>query len=243
VSPLGTLSLSELADVVTIVGVLAAIVSAAIAYRGWRHRTGHWLYIPAPDVLSQDPGAPEFWVFPPTEIEDGVYGLVIAGKLINAGPSDAFSIHIYAEPEIDWEDGLGPVEAAAEIATRHRHHSPQDRETIVRSFLDVYKNRKSFIPVLRVGQERRFVVIRKLEGNDPYLKELLGREWSHSELSAHWETEDRKQAHGVHAASRTTLGRRIVFVPDDLCAPFEVSRGPSRWLRRAIELTRRGTQP
>jgi hypothetical protein len=244
VGAVGALSLSEFADVVTIVGVFAALVSAAIAYRGWRHRTGHWLYIPAPNVLSQDPGAPDFWVFPPLAVDDDVYAVVIAGKLVNAGPSDAFSIHIYAEPEFAWKEGVEPVRAAAKVVTRHKSHSPRDEEAIMRSFLEVYKSREHFIPVLRVGDERRFVVVLKLKRSDPYLQELLDDRndvVKNCELSGHWETQDRKQAHGVHATSRTILGGRIMFESDDLCAPFEVGRGPSARLRRWVKL-RRGSR-
>jgi hypothetical protein len=125
--------LSTVAQLFGIVAVLAALPGAVIAIRGWRLKNRHWLYIPAPIVLSQDPGEPDFWVFPPTEVEDGVYALVIAGSVVNAGPSDAFSVRIYADPEIEWEDGVEPLKAAIEVAAAHpRTH--KERDAIARAF-------------------------------------------------------------------------------------------------------------
>jgi len=214
--------LSEVADAVTIVGVLAAMVSALVAYRGWRHRTGHWLYIPAPNLTRQDAGRPEFWVFPPQELADGSFGVVIAGALINAGPSDAFSVRAYVEPACDWNQGFELLEATAHVAAQ-TENSDASWQEIHRHFMDVYPRGGPSIPVLRVGERLDFVVVARLERGNPYLDELLNHEGERT-LSCHWTRLDGSEAHGVHADSRTILGRRIVFDAEDLCSPFEGGR-------------------
>lgn len=216
---MGAITLAEAADLLTVFGVLAAVISAVVAYRGWRHKTGHWLYIPAPNVHSQDPAEPEFWVFPPQELEDGTFGVVIAGALINAGPSDSFSVRLFAEPELDWREGMKLLKETAKFAAESSLTEKSAHEINV-GFLDVFKHREFFIPVLRVDDRENFVLVSRLERGNPYLEELL-RTPRNPNLSCHWQSPDRKQAHGVHAWSRTILGRRVRFGPDDLCAPFE----------------------
>ena len=216
------MKLSELADLVTIVGVLAAIVSAAIAYRGWRHRTGHWLYIAAPNFTRQDPARPEFWVFQPQELEDGTFAVVIAGGLINAGPSDAFSVRVYVPSEMDWDEGFRPLRAAAKIASENEKTSYSPEE-IWGGYVDNYHQSGPFVPVLRVGERLDFVLVSRLEKGNPYLEELL-KGHDNPMVSCHWTTPEKEEAHGVHATSRTILGRKIVFTPADLCAPFENRR-------------------
>ncbi|HEX6602442.1 MAG TPA: hypothetical protein VF030_07340 [Solirubrobacterales bacterium] len=219
---MAALSLSEVADLATSLGVCAALISAAIAWRGWRHRTGHWLYIPAPNLLTQDPGRPEFWVFPPQEIQDGTFGLVIAGMLINAGPSDAFSVDVYVESELTLEEGIEVLEEIAKLAADHENSSG-DRHEILRGFLNRYPRKEPSAPVLRVGEQFDFVVIARLKAGDTYLEELLQDKDRHA-ISCHWSTDEKDQAHGVHASSHTSLGRKIVFGPDDLCSPFGTNR-------------------
>lgn len=229
-------SVSYLADLATIIGVAAALVTALVGYREWRHRTRHWLYIPAPNVLTQDPGDPGFWVFAPIAMDDGAYAVVIAGKIINAGPNDAFSVRVFVEPECGVDQVIAPLEVA--VAAAARHPSNDDAaEAISARFVDAYRNRFSFIPVLPVGKEQSFVVVARLELEDEYLESLLELEGK-NEISLFWEI-DGKQVHGVQARSRTVLGRRLSFGPEKLCAPFESERWPAAWRRRWI--TRQGS--
>ncbi|HET8956649.1 MAG TPA: hypothetical protein VFN18_13420 [Solirubrobacterales bacterium] len=216
---MAAITLSQATDLITVIGVLVGAAAVGIAYREWRHRTGHWLYVPAPNVYSQNPEKPEFWVFPPTELEDASFAVVIAGALINAGPSDAFSVRIFAKPELDWKTGMDVLEDTAEFVAKNSRVSSKPRQIFL-NMLGAYKYREVFVPVLRVGDREDFVVIAKLERGDPYLEELLKLSAT-PELSFPWETEDKKQAHGVHAVSRTIVGRRVQFTPGDLCAPFE----------------------
>lgn len=229
-------SVSGLADLATIVGVVAAMATAVVAYREWRHRSRHWLYIPAPNVFTQDPAEPDFWVFPPTMMDDGTYALVIAGKIINAGPSDAFSVRVFVEPESDVEQAVEALESVLQVAAAHPNSSG-DAEKISAGFVDAYKNRFSFIPVLPTGQARPFVVVARLERGDEYLESLLELSDA-SEISLYWEEEGR-QVHGVQAQSRTALGRRLSFTPEKLCAPFENERLLDLWFSRPGSRPRR----
>jgi hypothetical protein len=224
-------SLSDLANLATIIGVVAALVTAAVGYSGWRHKARHWLYIPAPNVLTQDPGDPEFWVFPPTQMEDGAYAVVIAGKVVNAGPSDAFSVRVYIEPEYSLEQGIPALEAAIDTAANLQKTSDNASKKIKYGFYEAYKNRHSFIPVLPVGKDQPFVVIARLEPGTAYLDSLL-KKGKEGQISLFW-TIDGKQAHGVHARSRTARGRKLRFGPNDLCAPFEDERWSPPWKRRS----------
>lgn len=221
------MDLTTVAQLLGIVAVLAALPGAFIAVRGWRLKNRHWLYIPAPIVHSQEAAKPDFWVFPPTEIANGVHAVVIAGAVVNAGPSDAFSVRIYADPEIGWEEGIEPLEAAIDVAAAHPR-TDEGHDAVARMFLEAYKNRRSLIPVLRVGCRQQFVVIAKFERGDPYLEEILSAEGAGEQVTCHWEHEN-SQAHQVHAMSRTILGRRLEFEPGDLCAPFESERSLQRW--------------
>lgn len=218
---MGALAVSDLADFATIIGVAAALVTAIVGYREWRHRTRHWLYIPAPNLLTQNPGDPGFWVFAPVPLDDGAYALVIAGKIINAGPNDAFSVRVFVEPECQVEHVIPPLEVAVAAAARHPS-SDGDAEKISAAFVNAYRNRFSFIPVLPVGEEQLFVVVARLEPGDEYLESLLELN-GENEISLYWEV-DGKQVHGVQARSRTVLGRRLSFGPEKLCAPFESER-------------------
>jgi hypothetical protein len=229
---------SSLAQLAGIIAVVIALPGAFVAIRGWRLRSRHWLYIPAPNVLTQDPGSPDFWVFPPMEMGDGTYAIVIAGALINAGPSDAFSIRVHAEPEFSYEEGVEPLKAAIDIAAQHPRIDRERRE-VAHSFLEAYKTRKTFFPVLPVGERARFIVVAKFDAADPYLRSVLKRNDGEkvaagTTMSCYWEHEG-KQAHRVHAASRTILGRKLNFGPNDLCSPFERDRDLRRWRAAAGE--------
>lgn len=226
-------SLSDAADLATVIGVTAALLTAIVVFRDWRHKTRHWLYIPAPDLYSQNPEDPEFWVFPPKEMEDGSFALVIAGKVVNAGPSDAFSVRIFAETEDESADFISAIDAAVERAVRIQESDSKgskDHRIVENAFFEAYKTRNSLISVLPVGKALPFVVVARLEPEDAYLKSLLRGDMD-SENTMFWEV-DGKQAHGIHARSRTTLGRQLSFGPADLCAPFEKGRWHDALKRR-----------
>jgi hypothetical protein len=86
-------SAADIAQVVgAAVGEMALLVAtgvAIVAWKEWRHKTGHRLYIPAPGD-HQDPVSPIFWVYPPSQTADGKWAVQFAGKIVNAGPADAF---------------------------------------------------------------------------------------------------------------------------------------------------------
>jgi hypothetical protein len=134
--------LSDAADVATVVGVTAALLTAIFVVRDWRHKTGHWLYITAPNYYTQDPGDPEFWVFPPQELEDGAFALVIAGKIVNAGPSDAFSVRIFVEPECEFGDALDAFDAAVEMTVELQDSGTDGYERVYAAFSEAYKERR-----------------------------------------------------------------------------------------------------
>jgi hypothetical protein len=216
------MNLSTLAQLTAIAAAAAAVAGVFVAVRSWRLKNRHWLFIPTPNVIHQDPGAPVFWVFPPTPVgDDEVYALVIAGIVVNAGPSDAFSVRVYAEPEVDWDDATVPLNAAIAFAAENRRNT-SGKQAITYAFYEAHKNRRSVVPVLRVGEQHRFVVVAKLERGNPYLESLLKLDNSVG-ISYFWE-EDGRQAHSVHVASRTILGKQLRFGPDDLCSPFERRR-------------------
>lgn len=225
--------LSDAANLATVIGVTAALLTAVVIFRDWRHKTRHWLYIPAPNLYSQNPEDPEFWVFPPKKMEDGSFALVIAGKVVNAGPSDAFSVRIFAETEDESADFISAIDAAVERAVRIQEYDSEGSKghrAVESAFFEAYKTRDSLIPVLPVGKAQRFVVVARLEQGDAYLTSLL-RDDMDSENTMFWEVNG-EQAHGIHARSRTALGRRLSFGPADLCAPFEKGRWHDALRRR-----------
>lgn len=204
-------------DITGITLVLVAVFGVAIAYREWRHKTDHWLYIPAPKP-EQSPLDPEFWVFPPVPIEDGV-AVPIRGKIVNAGPSDAFSVHIYAEPELPWDEAKEVLAVTASYAVSSKATSV-DRSSAEAfgQLLGVYRSKSDFVPVLKAGDELPFVVVAKYEATDPYISALPRQAGVHT--TARW-THDGSQAHLVHASSRTATRLTKSFGPNQLCAPFE----------------------
>jgi hypothetical protein len=208
---------STLADIAAIGTLLVAVASAAYARKEWLHKTGHWLYIPAPDEGRQNPVEPDFWVFPPVQVDE-VYAVVIAGKVVNAGPSDAFSVHIYAEPEFSAEElRRYPVFETAIDTLAHRH--PQKaHEDLWESFIKAYRSSTGYVPVLRVGEELPFVVVAKYDRSSRYIETIQKEEGL--EKTRGWMLGDR-QAHAVHAESHTITGKKCLFQPGDLCAPFE----------------------
>lgn len=195
--------------------MLVAVASALFARKQWLHKNRNWLYIPAPDVLRQDPAEPAFWVFPPFELDD-CYALVIVGKLVNAGPADAFSVRVYADPEVHGHAVRSPFWQAIDIADAH---TAKPRLEVERTFVGAYMNADSLIPVLRVGESKQFAVVAKFDKDDAYIRSITQEDAGQKESCA-WEHE-RRQAHRVHAASRTILSGTLEFGPSDLCAPFE----------------------
>jgi hypothetical protein len=214
--------LSDTANVATVIGVTTALLTAVVVFRDWRHKTSHRLYIASQNLYTQDPGDPDFWVFPPKEIEDGAFALVIAGKIFNAGPSDAFSVRVFVESECEFGDALDAFDAAVEMVVALQNSGIEGYETVNGAFSDAYKDRRSLIPVIPAKSSQPFLVVARLESGDPYLKKLLGDE-KNPQTSLYWEI-DGKQAHGIHARSRTALGKQLSFGPEDLCAPFEQRR-------------------
>lgn len=153
-----------------------------------------------------------------------MFAVAIAGALINAGPSDAFSVRVFVRRELDWAAGVDLLEKTAKLAADNEK-ATGDWRAIRRAFIDRYQREESSVPVIRVGERLDFVVIARLERGDAYLEELLSaRTGGEHRLSCHWTTVENEQAHGVHARSRTILGREVLFGPDDLCSPFETRR-------------------
>ncbi|HWO47381.1 MAG TPA: hypothetical protein VNM41_04905, partial [Solirubrobacterales bacterium] len=130
--------------------------------------------------------------------------------------------------ESDVEQAVEALESALQIAAAHPN-SNGDTEQISAGFVDAYKNRFSFIPVLPAGQAQPFAVVARLEPGDEYLESLLELSDA-NEISLYWEEEGR-QVHGVQARSRTALGQRLSFTPEKLCAPFENDRLLHTWAR------------
>lgn len=218
-------SLSDAANLATVIGVTAALLTAIVVFRDWHHKTRHRLYISAPNYYSQNPEDPEFWVFPPKEMEDGSFALVIAGKVINAGPSDAFSVRIFSETEDESTDFVGAIDAAVEKAVGIQEYDSEGSKghrAVENAFFESFKTRNSLIPVLPASGAQRFVLVARLEPGDEYLKALLKEDMT-AECTMPWEV-DGKQMHGIHARSRTALGRQLSFGPADLTAPFEKGR-------------------
>lgn len=218
-----------------IAGCSLAVAFGAIflTYREWLRKTSHWLCIPAPNVRRQNPTKPTFWVFPPVNV-NGTYAVAIAGELFNAGPSDAFSVRVYAKDEAS--DGSlfeAALKQAADVACQN---DPATRNTVLEALTDIHRDRSCYDPILKAGEHMRFLVVATYEESDPYLtmlrkedrdaraweQELVSRGDQPSPRSLYWALNDR-QAHPVHASARTPLGRRRDFSPADLCAPFEKS--------------------
>jgi hypothetical protein len=224
-----------------IAGIAAAgigLVAAAFAGIEWQLRKRElkmasrgWICIPAPP-RDQSPLEPVFWVYPPVQREDGSYDLVVAGEVINNGPGDAYSVRIFAGPELvarSEADGehlrsalLRTVEDA--IAPAFPERSVDD---IYDAFVTNYKTSSYYKPVLREGEVERFLVVAHYERATPYL-ERIAAEGEPAERSRDW-VQDHLQAHPVQAAERTALGHTFEFGPGDLCAPFEGERALKRW--------------
>jgi hypothetical protein len=210
---------STLAAIAAIGTLLVAVVGAAIAYREWLHKTSHWLYIPEPNRSSQDPLRPTFWVFPPVSIGD-FRAVVIAGKVVNAGPSDAFSVRIFAEREFSDEElrsSNGRVRDAV-LPTLTLLHPDDSLDDLQNDFLKKYRTHQAYTPVLRVGAKLSFVVIAKYAATSPFISHI--EDTRDPKVTCEWAL-DGVQMHMVCAESRTIVRRKRKFGPGDLCAPFE----------------------
>ncbi|MBS1891001.1 MAG: hypothetical protein JST59_06900 [Actinobacteria bacterium] len=190
-----------------------------------------WLAIPAPPP-DQRPLAPTFWVYPPVRRKDGTYDLVVAGEIVNNGPADAYSVRIFAGPELQAEDeeetnalGVALGETVENVIAPA--FPERDVDELYKTFVTDYKTRHYYMPLLRAGDRARFVVVAHYASPTPYL-ERIAAEGEPVERSRDW-VQDHLQAHPVHAAERTALGRAVEFEPGDLCAPFEDERTLKRW--------------
>jgi hypothetical protein len=212
--------LSTLSDLATLIGLITAIAAAFYAWREWRHKTDHWLYIPEPEP-RQSPLDPAFWVFPPLPWGDG-YAVPIRGKVLNSGPSDAFSVRVFGDQELPWDEAREVVSIAASFALSSKAlEGDPDPAVVLDQFLGIYRSKGRLAPVLRVGEELDFVVVVKFEKESRYIAALPKEAGIHQ--SAPWCLDDR-QAHKVRASSRTSTRRIKRFGPDQLCAPFEEDR-------------------
>jgi hypothetical protein len=223
----------NLAGIFTILGLAVAVASALYAWREWRHKTRHWLCIPPPDG-AQNPLEPEFWVFPPVELEQGHVAVPIGGILRNVGPSPAFSVRIYADPEYSGEAAMEALRETFHLVLAKRGAGVSS-EDLWRSFVKHHRTRSSYSPMLAIGEELRFLVVAKFEADDPFVLQFSDQEKVREEAGiAPWDrsyrwTLDELQAHRVHAASRTFTRRRLEFAPGDLCAPMESEAELRRW--------------
>lgn len=224
-----------------IAGIAAAgigLVAAIFAGIEWQVRKREldmqsrgWLAIPAPP-RDQDPLAPAFWVYPPVRRKDGTYDLVVAGEVINNGPADAYSVRIFAGPELQASDEEEAKALRFALAkTVENVIAPafpeRDVDELYETFVSDYKTRRYYMPLLQAGDRARFVVVAHYSDPTPYL-ERIAAEGEPVERSRAW-VHDHLQAHPVHAAERTTLGRAVEFLPGDLCAPFEDEHALKRW--------------
>lgn len=210
-------------DVAAITGVIAVILAvpgAYLAFRQWRREeeVDLHLYIPAPD-RDQNPLSPDFWVFPPVDLKDG-QALVIGGRMINAGPDAARSVRVYADPEVPTSEAQGALEEAFDVVAAN--NPGREHQELWREFVKHYRTRDQFDPLLREGEELRFLVVAHYDHSSPYIKRI-GEEGERIERSRDW-VQDRRQAHAVHAAFRTGRGGLVEFGPSDLCAPGEDQR-------------------
>jgi hypothetical protein len=201
------------AAIAAVLAVLLAIPGAYLAIRELRRREDVALFIPSPDP-DQDPLRPDFWVFPPREC-DGGDAVVIAGRMVNAGPDPARSVRVYADPEIDPADARGPLEAAFEVVVAS--HPGEKREELWREFSKHYRGRNDYVSLLQAGDDLRFVVVARYARPNLYI-ERIRAEGEPTERSRDW-VEDGRQAHAVHAAMRRKNGAGVEFGPSELCAP------------------------
>lgn len=216
------------------VGLVAAIFAGTewqVRKRELNMQSRGWLSIPQPSP-DQSPLTPVFWVYPPVLREDGSYDLVVAGEVVNNGPADAYSVRIFAGPELEPEDDSEVSRLQTALwETVENVIAPacpgRDVNDLYDAFVAHYKRRRYYTPLLRRNDRERFVVVAHYERPTPYL-ERIAAEDRPEERSRAW-VQDHLQAHPVHAAERTALGHAVEFGPGDLCAPFEDERALKRW--------------
>lgn len=231
------MSAGEIGEVVT---ALVGLGAAFVAGNEWRLHKGEsnmksrgWLFIPEPPA-DQCPLDPTFWIYPPSRREDGSYDLVVAGEVTNAGPNDAYSVRIFAGPELEAtseENKTYRSEAIWQAVERVIAPRFPDRslDDLVQEFAADYKSKAYLRPLLPKGEKQRFVVVAHYERVTPYLEQIADegdptkrtRWWMHGDL----------QAHPVHAVERTALGHTYEFRPGDLCSPFEGEQDMKTWQR------------
>jgi hypothetical protein len=219
---------------------IAVIFAAVCAFIGlvfpandwWRRvkdsktKSSGLLFIPEPPA-DQSPLEPVFWVYPPTRREDGSYDLVVAGEMFNAGPTDAYSVRIFAGPELEAmseEDKADRSEAIWQAVERviAPRFPERSLESLVQEFAANYKNRAFLRPLLAKGEGQRFVVVAHYDDLTPYLEQIAAE--GDPTKRTRWWMHEGLQAHPVHAAERTALGHIHEFKPGDLCSPFEGAR-------------------
>jgi hypothetical protein len=219
---------------------LVGLGAAFVAGNEWRLHKGEsnmasrgWLYIPEPPA-KQSPLKPTFWIYPPTRRSDGSYDLVVAGEITNAGPNDAYSVRIFAGPELEassCEEESHRSEAlwqAVETVIAPRFPG-RTAKSLVEEFAADYKSKEFLRPLLPKGEKQRFVVVAHYDGLTPYLEQILGE--GDPAGKTRWWMHDRIQAHPVNAAERTALGNEVRFKPGDLCSPFESEPDMREWQR------------
>ncbi len=190
-----------------------------------------WLSIPPPPH-DQSPLEPVFWVYPPLRREDGSYDLVVAGEVVNNGPADAYSVRIFAGPELEPSDEQEIARRRVALEeTVEKVIAPafpeREFDELLTTFVADYKQRRYYKPLLRRDNSERFVVVAHYERPTPYL-ERIAAEGEPCNRSRDW-VQDHLQAHPVHASERTALGHAVEFLPGDLCAPFEDEHALKQW--------------
>jgi hypothetical protein len=206
-------------DVGALTGVLAvalAVPGAYLAARQWKGEEEALLFIPAP-TYGQNPLAPDFWVFPPVSCGD-VDAVVIAGKIVNAGPATARSVRVYADPAQPFTEAKPALMAAFDVVVTS--NPDRGEEVLWEEWLEHYRDKKSFIPLLREGEELRFVVIACYSRPNAYIERIQKQGGVTLHYSRDW-TQDGRQAHTVHLVYRTKRGKLVELGPGELCAPGE----------------------
>ena len=205
-------------DAAALTGVLAvalAVPGAYLAVRQWKGEEEPLLFIPAPPY-GQNPVAPVFWVFPPADCGD-VDAVVIAGKIVNAGPA-ARSVRVYADPAQPYEEASPAIKAALQDV--FSANPGRDEEGLWEEFSQHFRDEESFVPLLREGEELSFVVIARYSRPSAYIERIRKQRGGTISYSRDW-TQDGRQAHTVHLSYRTKRGKLVELGPSELCAPGE----------------------
>jgi len=206
----------DIAALTGLVAVALAVPGTYLALRQWRgEEEESLLFIPAPPY-GQNPLAPDFWVFPPVSCGDGD-AVVIAGKIVNDGPAAARSVRVYADPEPPRREAFPAVKAAFRVVVAA--NPERDEEGLWEEFSQFFRNKESFVPLLRAGEDLPFVVIARYPRPNAYIERIREQEGT-MPRTRDW-TQDGRQAHTVHLSYRTKRGKLLELGPNDLCAPGE----------------------